>query len=93
MSRQYIDHVNSTVGSSPCSYATLSRYNNGASLGPALRGTTPTGIYIVPDYSAPGYDTLTHSAQPTCGGYFDIGSAYQNGGGSCGTKFVKRIVQ
>jgi hypothetical protein len=44
--------------------------------------TSSHGYYIVPNYSMPGYDTLTHGSDPSGNtGYFQIGRAYGNGRG------------
>lgn len=46
--------------------------------GPVM--TSGSGYYVVPNYSMPGYDSLTHGSEPTGNtGYFQIGRAYSNG--------------
>ena len=92
MSRQYSEYNNSTSAYSACNYATLSSYNMGKSGVPVPKGNV-SGVYVVPTYSAPGYNTLIHNAQPSCGGYFDIGDAYRSKSGSCNTQFVKKLCQ
>jgi len=88
------EYNNSTVGGVGCSYATLSNYNTGnKGVKPAMQATNVTGKYIVPNYSAPGYNTLSHDSAPTCSGYFNIQGAYGGNGGSCGTKYVQSLCQ
>jgi len=72
-----------------CSYARLGAYNasfNG--IRPPIPMTTVSGYYVVPNYSAPGYDTLTHGSAEGCGiGYFQIGKAYGYGANNCTTTY------
>lgn len=94
MSRQYIEGTSPTVSGSSCSYATLSHYNNGSKgMQPPVPRETVSGSYVVPSYSAPGYNTLNHGATPSCSGFFNIGDAYKSNGGNCNTKFVKKLCQ
>jgi hypothetical protein len=52
--------------------------------GPVM--TSGSGYYVVPNYSMPGYDSLSHGSQPTGNaGYFQIGRAYSNGNGYTST--------
>jgi len=88
------EYNNSTVGGVGCSYASLSSYNNGnKGVRPAMQATNVSGKYVVPSYSAPGYNTLSHNVAPTCSGYFSIQAAYGGNGGSCGTKYVQSLCQ
>lgn len=42
--------------------------------------TSSYGHYVVPSYSTPGYDNLSHGPAPSGNsGYFQIGRAYGNG--------------
>ena len=77
-----------------CAYAKLATYNKGGGLGPKMVSATATsGQYIVPAYSASGYNTLT-SKVPSCSGYRDISNAYGSGsGGACNQKYVTRLCQ
>ena len=78
-------------------YAMLGSYNGGQcmrGIRPPVPTTNVSGIYIVPAYNAPGYDTLQHgSSDDGCGGtsssaYFTIGKAYGYGAGSCNTQYM-----
>lgn len=90
MSRQYSEYNNSTTYSS-CNYATLSRYNSNNKGPPVPKGNV-SGVYIVPSYTAAGYDTLVHGF-PSCSGYPNINDAYNSNDGGCDTQFVKKICQ
>ena len=91
---------NTFVNGNSCSYATLGHYNvtsagtmnqaraQATQLGP---GGEQQGVYIVPNYHAPGYDTLQHGSAPTCGGFFNINSAYGANANNCNTQFVQRL--
>lgn len=85
-------------------YASLGNYNGGQcmrGIKPPVPTTNVSGFYIVPAYSAPGYDTLTHGTGGSdgCGGnsssssYFSIGRAYGYGAGSCNTQYMGSICQ
>ena len=88
------EYTNSTVNGSGCSYAILARYNNGSQgMSPPVPATTVSGVYIVPQYSAPGYNTLSHGAAPSCSGYFNIQNAYGANACSCATKYVQKLCQ
>ena len=77
---QYKDYTRPTVGQAGCSYSSLGHtYNNG------LSGVVqPMNQYMVPDYCPDGpgpnypprYDTLTHGQNGSCGGKFDLQTAY-----------------
>ncbi len=76
-----------------CSYAQLGTYNVGfKGIKPPVPMTSVSGYYVVPAYSAPGYDTLTHGTLPNgCGSggnYFNIGRAYGSSAGNCNTKYM-----
>ena len=86
-------HNNNSVSGPKCSYVSLSNYNSGSKgMSPPVSTEHVQGVNIVPGYSAPGYNTLQHDSC-SCVGYPDIGHAYRNQGGSCGTKFHKRVCQ
>lgn len=82
----------------PCGsqYARLGAYAAGfRGIRPPVPMTTVAGYYVVPTYSAPGYDTLTHGP-PECGSggpYFTIGKAYGYGAGNCDTQYTGAICQ
>lgn len=84
-----------------CSYAQLGNYTGGfRGIRPPVPTTSVSGYYVVPAYSAPGYDTLTHG-QAGCGcgmgagggPYFSIGRAYGYGAGNCNTQYMGSICQ
>ena len=76
-----------------CNYSRVNAYTSSfGGIQPPVPMTTTTGYYVVPNYSAPGYDTLTHGAsEGGCGeaanGYFQIGRAYGYGANNCSTTY------
>lgn len=96
LTNKMAEYNNSSVSAGACAYATLSHYNNGSqglNKVPVPRSTV-SGVYVVPTYGAPGYNTLTHgNAAPSCSGFFNIGNAYGKGANNCNTQFVKRLCQ
>lgn len=78
-----------------CNYARLGAYNAGfKGIRPPVPMTTTSGYYVVPNYSAPGYDTLTHGGPRGPGGcvessngYFQINKAYGYGSNNCRTTY------
>ena len=84
----------STVNGPSCSYVSLSNYNGYSKRGmnhPQVAPTTTSGMYIVPDYAAIGYNALSHGGSPSCAGYFTINSAYGVNANNCSTKYMKRL--
>lgn len=77
-----------------CNYARLGAYSAGfKGIRPPVPMTTVSGYYVVPSYSSPGYDTLTHgrnNGECGCGGgpYFKIGQAYGYGADNCYTQYM-----
>lgn len=73
-------------------YARLGAYAAGfRGIRPPVPTTTVSGYYVVPNYSAPGYNTLQHGPADCCSGngpYFQIGKAYGEGAGNCCTKYM-----
>ena len=88
--------MSDTVHNSSCSYVNLQNYNSQAAgtLGkPAVsrNASAVSGYYVVPNYSAIGYNALTHGQQqPSCSGYFDITSAYGAGASQCDQQYSNR---
>jgi hypothetical protein len=76
-----------------CNYARLGAYTGGfRGIRPPVPTTTVAGYYVVPSYSAPGYDTLQHgSSQLSSGPYFSIGRAYGYGADACSTNYMGSI--
>ena len=93
MSRQYSETTEPSVGAPACAYATLAKYNQGSvGMKPQVTPGTVSGHYIVPSYSAPGYNTLTHGrTAPSCSGFFNITNAYKGAEGACNQKFVRKL--
>lgn len=83
-----------------CNYAQLGAYNLGfRGIRPPVPLTSVSGYYVVPAYSAPGYDTLTHGAagcgcgSSSGGNYFTIGQAYGQNAGNCSQRYMGSICQ
>ena len=76
-------------------YQTLGSYNsfNTKSLNtihpPVPNGTPSMQIQVVPIFSMPGYEALTHDNSMNGSGYFTINSAYPNFPRSC-DRFAQR---
>jgi hypothetical protein len=91
MSRQYKDGNNPSVGGPACSYSNLGNYNNSTNMGVRSMNAGVSGVYVVPNYGAPGYDTLVNK-NPTCSGYYTISSAYGgNDGKGCNQEYVQKL--
>lgn len=85
------EYTNSTGGSA-CNYNTLCNYNSGGDMAPMPKNINQTrGKYVVPTYSAPTYDALTHGGVGSCSGYFNIKGAYGDGAGKCNQSYVTSI--
>jgi hypothetical protein len=83
-------------GNSGCNYARLGAYTAGfRGIRPPVPMTTVAGYYVVPSYSSPGYDTLTHGGpRYGCGDggpYFQMGQAYGYGAQNCSTQYMGSI--
>ncbi len=94
------EYSNQTVGSA-CSFATLNSYNNPNShmkngkmnqVAAPMNSLQTSGVYIVPNYSAPGYDTLTKGGS-SCSGFLNITDAYGKNAQKCSQKYLKKICQ
>lgn len=70
---------------SGCGYAQL----KSCGVAPANLGKPSSGVMIVPNYSGPSYDALTHGQKtPSCSGYFNITNAYpMNANGQCNQQY------
>ena len=99
------EYTRPTVNSGVCTYTPLKDYNSGFGRGPVapiMPGTPSMANTIVPKYCPasfgpgpnypPKYDTLLHGQGAySCGGYFNIHSAYPYATGkTCATQFVTR---
>ena len=85
------EYYKSAVGSSGCAYATLGSYNvgGGGAMAP-VPATASATAQVVPQWGAPGYNTLTHNVpNRSCNGHFNIQNAYGSGDGNC-VSFVTR---
>jgi len=85
------EYSSPTVASGGCSYNTLCNYSGANSTMAPVPAGTIKGVYVTPNYSAPGYDTLTHGNSASCFKYFNIQSAYGAGAGSCNTTYTTRL--
>ena len=92
-----MSHPYESVGTNACAYTTLGHYNaQTPGTQPAVPKSTQetAGRYIVPSYSMPGYDALTHgSAAPSCSGFFNIDNAYKSKGGNCNQQYTRSMCQ
>lgn len=86
------EYNNNTVSGNGCSYATLGSYNGSYSMNTKPTPNQVSGVYVVPSWGAPGYDTLV-SSMPLCGGYNNIESAYGKDADNCSTKYVEKSCQ
>ena len=87
------ENSNVSVNGPACSYNSLSNYNGTSKRSinhPQVAPGTTSGYYIVPDYSAIGYNALSHGSAPSCAGYFTIDGAYGKNSNNCSTKYMKR---
>lgn len=64
-----------------CSYSKLGCYQKQSTM-------TKKGHMVVPTYGAIGYEALTHGGKGSCGGYFDIRTAYERE--SCPVKYRQK---
>lgn len=87
---QYKSYDSSTVNHAWCTYGTLGNYYGGRGAMAPVPTTTKSGFLVVPNYQAPGYDTLTKNV-PGCGGYHNIQSAYGAGAGQCQTSYRTKL--
>lgn len=85
----YSEYNNSAVNGQSCAYTTLGKYYNKGTMA-SVPPTITSGTYVVPVYSAPGYNTLTGNGQGSCSGYYNIQSAYGNGAEGCNQKYVTK---
>ena len=105
MSSEYVSrNENSTravSGGSSCSYSNLNSYNYDAtsslyglpmySSGPYNPGIPSMAVQVIPQFAAPGYNTLQHDApRSLCGNYFDVSLAYPGAGSGNCTMFATR---
>lgn len=91
MNKMSKEYSGSSVGCNSC-YANLGcYYGPGSAVAKVASGTT-SGVYLTPDYAAPGYDTLTHGdTVPGCSSYFNIVNAYGAGAANCSTSYTTRL--
>jgi len=82
-----MSEYNNTSQGAPCSFASLGNYNADYSLnGVPAQGRVVSGKFIVPQYNAIGYDSLT-SPVLSCSGYGNITTAYGKDASSCQTTY------
>lgn len=81
----FSEYNNFNTGAS-CNYANLGNYNEGYSMNIAPQGKTTSGVYIVPQWTPIGYNSLSGDV-PSCSGYSDIQNAYGSKAGNCQTTY------
>jgi hypothetical protein len=84
------EYTKSMVSGSSCSYNTLGHYYGGNSTMAPLPARVTKNVYVTPDYSAIGYNALTHGQKGGCGSHFNIQNAYP-GNGNCSTSYTTRL--
>lgn len=82
------------------SYADLSSYNKDTTSelyglpmygsGPYNPGVPSMAVQVIPQFAAPGYDTLQHGAKGQYGQYFNVATAYPGAGSGNCTMFATR---
>ena len=80
------DYNHATSGGPSCAYANFQSYSKNYSMSVPPQGKVVTGQYIVPQYTAIGYESLT-AVVPNCSGYSDINAAYGKDAASCQTNY------
>lgn len=87
------EYSGATVGSAGCNYTNLDCYlgSNSMMAPSAWNAKTAPGVYVTPNYSAIGYDALTHGSSGSCNSYFNIESAYGAGAAGCNTTYTNRL--
>ena len=92
MSAQYgSEYTKPAVMGAACNYNTLGHYYGPNSTMPPLKPGQTRGAFITPNYSAIGYDALTHGSD-CCGfGYPSIQNAYGKNSGNCNTTYSTRL--
>lgn len=85
------EYNNNVVSSSACNYNSLGCYLGANSTMPPVKAGQTSGVYLTPNYSAIGYNALTHGTPPGCQQYFSITDAYGKGAGSCNTSYTRRL--
>jgi hypothetical protein len=85
------EYTNHAAQGAPCSYTTLGQYYRKGTMVDGVQPSTVTGKMLVPAYSAPGYNALTHDGSPSCAGYFTIGGAYGSGADNCNQQYVQTL--
>ena len=89
MAQYKSEYSKPSVGGSACAYTQLGCYLGSNPTMPPVNPGTTQGMYVVPNYSAIGYDALTHGNNgSSCGSYFNINDAY---GTNFNTGFSTRL--
>lgn len=85
------EYSGAMVKGAGCDYNHLGNYlGSNNMMAPATAGQI-SGVYIVPQYGAIGYDALTHGDSNNCGSHFTITDAYGAGAGMCNTSYTTRL--
>lgn len=86
------EYTKPASGGAPCSYNTLCSYNQNGAMAPVPSNVRAvSGKYVVPQWGALTNDALTHGGAGSCGGYFNITSAYGKGAGQCNQAYVTSL--
>jgi hypothetical protein len=85
------EYTNSTVNSPQCAYNSLGCYGGANTTMAPLKAGSTAGVYLTPNYSAIGYNALTHGSSHPCQQYFSITDAYGKGAGSCNPTYTRRL--
>ena len=89
MSHRANMHGLNSYGSIDGSYSHLGSYTTGCNkcIKYPLPASTVSGYYVVPNYSTPGFSSLTHGVDDNPTEYFQIGKAYGVGSNKCVTTY------
>ena len=86
------EYRNAMAGGNGCSYKSLGNYSGCNSTMAPIRAGAGANAMVVPTYGAIGYAALTHgNSAGSCGGHFNIQSAYGAGAGNCSTAYTTRL--
>lgn len=85
------EYSNPSVNNSSFMYNTLGCYQGANSTMTPLKAGATSGVFLTPNWGAPGYDALTHGVPGGFQQYFSITDAYGKGAGSCNNSYTTRL--
>ena len=91
MRQSKFEYSKPSVHNSSYTYNTLGRYKGANSTMPPLKSGVTSGVFVTPNWGAPGYDSLNHSVVGGYRPYFTVTDAYGKGSGSCNTNYTTRL--